>query len=88
LNVLDRLFREWDEEAFVAALPELRLAFAEMTPKETDRIAQAVARLHGASSLGSLVRYDLTESDVEANLAISAAVREVLVEDGLGGWLS
>lgn len=87
LNVLDRLFREWDEEAFVAALPELRLAFAEMTPKETDRIAQAVASLHGASDLGPLVRYDLTESDVEANLALSAAVREVLVEDGLGGWL-
>ncbi len=88
LNVLDRLFREWDDEAFVAALPELRLAFAEMTPKETDRIAQAVARLHGASGLGPLVRYDLTESDVEANLALSAAVREVLVTDGLGEWLS
>ena len=87
LSVLDRLFREWDEEAFVAALPELRLAFAEMTPKETDRIAEAVARIHGKSGLGPLVRYDLTEPELAANLALSATVREVLAEDGLDGWL-
>ena len=35
LAVLDRLLLQWDETGFVAALPELRLAFAEMTPKET-----------------------------------------------------
>ena len=44
LGVLDKLLREWDEEAFVASLPELRLAFAEMTPKETDRIAAGGGR--------------------------------------------
>lgn len=87
LKVLDRLLRQWDEPEFVAALPELRLAFAEMTPKETDRIAAAVARMHGGADIGPLVSYDVSEEQLQANLALSSRVREVLAEDGLDGWL-
>jgi hypothetical protein len=87
LQVLDRMFGRWDEDAFVAALPELRLAFAGMTPKETDRIAESVARLHGVADLGRLVRYDLSADEVQSHLALSRTVHEVLDGDGLGGWL-
>lgn len=83
LQVLDQLLGQWDESAFVASLPELRLAFAEMTPRETDRIADAVAHLHGEENLGGLVRHDLSEAQLQANLALSRAVRDVLVADGL-----
>lgn len=83
LEVLDRLLSEWDEQAFVSNLPELRLAFAEMTPRETDRIAEAVAGLHGAKDLGTLVRHDLAEEALQRNLALSGAVESVLAEDGL-----
>jgi len=88
LSVLDRLLHEWDEPAFVATLPELRLAFAEMTPKETDRIAESVAQLHGARDLGRLVRYDLSERELQNNLALSRALSEVLAADGLKDWVS
>jgi hypothetical protein len=88
LKVLDRLLHQWDEEAFVAVLPELRLAFAAMTPKETDRIAEAVARMHGLTDLGPLVRHDLSEADLQVHLALSRAVEEVLAEDGLAEWLT
>jgi hypothetical protein len=80
------LLEGWPETEFVALLPELRLAFAAMTPKETDRIAEAVARLHGAQTLGSLVNYDVGERQLAANLALSGTVREVLEADGLGDW--
>lgn len=88
LGVLDDMLKRWDENAFVASLPELRLAFAALTPKETDRVAGAVARLHGAEDLGRLVRYDLSDADVQEHLAMTAVARELLVADGLGEWIA
>lgn len=88
LKILDALIEKWDENAFVSMLPELRLAFAEMTPKETDRIAEAVAHLHGKEDLGRLVRYDLSEKEIQFNLAVSATLKEVLDSDGLKAWLT
>jgi len=87
LSVLDRLLASWDDADFVANLPELRLAFAEMTPKETDRIAQAVAGLHDEASLGRLVRYDVSAEQVQANLATTQQLLDVLRADGLGAWV-
>jgi hypothetical protein len=88
LQVLDTLLARWDEQAFVANLPELRLAFAEMTPKETDRIAEAVATLHGGADLGRLVHHDLSAQDMQANLAVSQALQDVLAADDLDAWVS
>jgi hypothetical protein len=85
---LDGLLDGWDDATFIAALPELRLAFAEMTPKETDRIAAAVASLHGAASLGPLVTYDLAEADVQRHLQWSRLAAETIAADGLEEWLA
>jgi hypothetical protein len=87
LSVLDRLLADWNDADFIANLPELRLAFAEMTPKETDRIAQSVAELHGESDLGRLVRYDISAEQVQAHLAITQRLLDVLRADGLGTWV-
>lgn len=88
LEVLDGLLQDWNEEAFVANLPELRLAFSGMTPKETDRIADAVAHLRGEEGLGSLVMRDVGADEVQRNLEISRALAGILERDGLGGWVS
>ena len=84
--MLDTLLQQWDDAAFVATLPELRLAFAEMTPKETDRIAEAVAKLYGADDLGRLVHYDLSAEQLQANLALSAQLKVLLTQDHLARW--
>ncbi|MES2264843.1 MAG: DUF5682 family protein [Pseudomonadota bacterium] len=86
LQVLDTLLSRWDEADFIANLPELRLAFAGMTPRETDRIAGAVAGLYGGETLGTPVHHDLDAAQLQANLALSRAVREVLAADGLELW--
>ena len=88
LSVLDRLLQQWGDRDFIAALPELRLAFAAMTPKETDRIAQAVAQLQGAEGLGRLVHYDLSAEQLNANLAVTQQVIDVLNADDLQAWVS
>jgi len=87
LQALDACLSGWDEAAFVAVLPELRLAFAEMTPKETERIAQAVAGLHGQAGLDGLVQHGLDAESVQLGLARSAQLLERLRADGLEGWL-
>lgn len=88
LRVLDGLLGQWDEDAFISCLPELRLAFAGMTPKETDRIAEAVSQLHGGTSLGPLVRHDIDAETMQKHLALSATLVEVLKADGLGAWVA
>lgn len=88
LRVLDGLLGSWDENMFVGLLPELRLAFAEMTPKETDRIAESVAQLHGREDLGRLMLHDTSEAQMQAHLQVSTRLMDVLAEDGLLQWVS
>ena len=45
-----------------------------------------VAQLHGASTLGTLVRHDLSAAQVQAGLELTRVLREVLEADGLGEW--
>ena len=86
LAVLDDLLGRWDDDTFVALLPELRLAFAGMTPKETDRIAESVAALHGADDLGALVIAGTSPAQLQAHLALGLRLAEVLAADGLADW--
>jgi Family of unknown function (DUF5682) len=88
LRMIDLRLRDWGEDTFVRLLPELRLAFSEMTPKETDRIAEAVAKLNDANDLGKLVHYDLSVEELQVNIAIAQKMREVISSDGLSQWVS
>jgi hypothetical protein len=83
---LDRRLAGWAEPTFLRALPDLRLAFADLTPRETDRVAEIVAALHGGMRPDVGVRRDIDERTVAANLALSQLVAEALERDGLGGW--
>jgi hypothetical protein len=84
---LDRRLTGWDEAAFLRALPDLRLAFADLTPRETDRVAEIVAALHGGARPDVGVRHDIDEQAVAANLALSQMIADVLERDGLGAWI-
>jgi hypothetical protein len=77
----------WDEPTFLRALPDLRLAFADLTPRETDRVAELVAALHGGVRPEVGVRHDVDEQTVGANLALSQKIAEAMERDGLGAWI-
>ena len=57
IRAIDAEFRSWDEKTFLEALPELRLAFTDLTPREVARVADHVAGVHGEKTLGELVRH-------------------------------
>ena len=84
---LDGRLSGWDQSAFLLALPDLRLAFAHLTPRETDRVAGIVAALHGGVRPDVGVRHDVSEQAVAANLALSQLVAEAVERDGLGAWI-
>lgn len=86
LEALDALLGSWEEATFIEALPDMRLAFAELTPRETDRVGETVAGLHGEKHLGDLVNYDVGETQLVANLNLSNTLLAILEADGLGSW--
>jgi len=86
LQRVDEVLRDWSDAEFVHKLPELRLAFAALTPAETDRVARALGPLLGGDAIGPLVRHDLGAAEVQGNLQLSARVREVFAADGLAAW--
>jgi hypothetical protein len=84
---LDALLGGWDEATFVAHLPDLRLAFADLTPRETDRVAALLASLHGLEGLGPLQTRAVDEAAVAHHLSVSAQVADLLRADRLGDWV-
>jgi hypothetical protein len=84
VQALDARFGGWDEESFLGVLPELRLAFADLTPREIARVADSVAALHDTELTG-LVRYDLSEDDAKLAMQLTKLVRASLAADGLLG---
>jgi hypothetical protein len=83
LKAIDQTFSGWDDEQFLEALPELRLAFADLTPREINRVADRVANLHDVKSLGELVHADLDEAEVQFAVRLNQRVKEALANDGL-----
>lgn len=86
---LDRILGGWDETSFLSYLPDLRLAFAQLKPPETARLAEALARTHaGLDDALAGVRYGLTEDDLAAGARLASALAQCLARDGLGDWLA
>jgi hypothetical protein len=87
LERIDELLADWDEDEFSGVLPDLRLAFSHLTPRETDRVASLIAALHGQKDLGNLVHYGVTERELGLNIRLSSAVTEWLKKEHLDPWL-
>jgi hypothetical protein len=83
VDALHQALRALPEDAFVALLPHLRLAFADLTPKECDAVAKAVGRLLGGQVLTPVLTREISEGQMVQAVRINARVREQLVSDGL-----
>ncbi len=83
IEAADQALSALDEDGFVELLPHLRMAFAALDPREVDRLAHAVAERHGGDAATLVVRHDLPEAEMAANLRADARVREMLELDGL-----
>lgn len=83
LRELNRTIATWKQEQFVRLLPELRLAFADLTARECDEVARNVAALPGAREVPSLRLNDMTDADLLLGAALNGRVEDLLRRDGL-----
>jgi hypothetical protein len=86
-EAVEKLLTGWSEEEFIERIPHLRMAFADLTPREADQVATVVAQLHGGEQIGSLHRPELSEAEALAVVRLDALVKKALHEDGLGSWI-
>src|SRR5208283_4500495 len=84
---LHEVFRDWEEDQFIAVLPELRLAFADLTPRECDQVARCVSDVSGDSGavalLAAVELEGFNEQDLLRGVAVNRRVLELLRQDGL-----
>ncbi len=89
LKVIDSFMQQIDDESFIELLPHLRLAFTALNPRETDHLAEMLARQYGsiASDFTSTTS-GYTQSDLERGLLIEKRLRKTLNVDQLQDWLA
>jgi hypothetical protein len=87
-ETIESLLEAWSDEEFISRLPHLRLAFADLTPQETDHVAGIVAGLHGGEKLGRMLHTEFSEAEMIAALKLNAAVKKSLAHDGLANWIA
>ena len=85
---IDNLFGAVDDQGFLALLPQLRMAFAELSPHETDKVAAIVAAAHGAGEDDLALLQQVPDARVLTDhLALSERLRSQWQADGLAAWL-
>jgi hypothetical protein len=77
----------WTDEHFIAQLPLLRLALADLTPRECDQVARAVAAHAGRATFSVHRERQFSEADLLRGVALNQRVAERLARDGLEGYL-
>ncbi|MFV0257135.1 MAG: DUF5682 family protein [Acidimicrobiales bacterium] len=74
-----------DERQFLRRLPGFRAAFAALTPRQTDRLAEVVLATTGSDPNVRVT--GIGAADVIHNSTLTVAAVDRLVADGLGHWL-
>jgi hypothetical protein len=88
IAAIDDLFGAVDDQGFLALLPQLRMAFAELSPHETDRVAATVAAAHGAGEDDIAILQQAPDARVLSDhLALGERLRSQWLQDGLAAWL-
>ncbi|WP_342075757.1 DUF5682 family protein [Yoonia sp. SS1-5] len=89
LAVVDAFIRGIDEAHFLDLLPHLRLAFTQLNPRETDRVAHELAALMGVQA-GGLISHDtqVSDADLAEGLRVEKALHASLATDGLTEWIT
>ncbi len=80
---IHEVLQEWEEEQFIRQLPSMRLAFADLTPRECDRVARTVAAHAGVTGLALIHQSDFTSADMIRGVEVERGVVEGLRRDGL-----
>ena len=87
--MLNHLIASWDNDTFIALLPDLRLAFTQLKPMQTNELAQQISDLYGVSSM-EVTHYQgqLSEADMMQGVTLNQQLEKILAEHGLHDWIN
>ena len=85
---LNRLMTTWPEEHFLSMLPDLRMLFSDLAPKEIDAVAGQVAKLNRLTdkTLMMDVQTDFSPAELALGPLLDAAIRQRIEEAHLTEW--
>ena len=83
VDTADRALESLSDEGFVELLPHLRLAFAELDPREIDRLAATVGERHGLDPSGLVAVHEFSADELESNLRADRDLAAMLAAEGL-----
>jgi hypothetical protein len=83
VDTLDAVIAGADDDGFVDLLPHVRLALGPLDPREIDRLAQAVARRHGAETIALVSIAPIDEATLLRNLALDRTLAARLAKEGV-----
>ena len=86
VTALSEALGSYDRRQFVRRIPGLRAAFADLTPRQTDRIAEVIRSQTGARANVQVL--GIEEHQVLNHTDLSLATIEQFEADGLSHWLT
>ncbi|AOA57363.1 DUF5682 family protein [Acinetobacter larvae] len=88
IEALYQLVSGWSEEDFIQILPDLRYAFSQLNPKQSQTIAEKIATLSGLSSQDVLdqVFAQFSEQDMLQGLQLNQQLQHLYGHDQLQDW--
>jgi hypothetical protein len=84
LMAVDEVVSEFDDDAFLAALPALRLAFSRFTPREKDHLARTLGEARGLGGASAPVDLVVSAELAAEALALESRVIATMARHGLG----
>jgi hypothetical protein len=87
IRCIHRALRDWEEERFIRQLPHLRLAFADLTPRECDQVGKLVAAEAGVDKVKMIARRDCSAADMLRAAEVNRLLLDGLKRDGLEEFL-
>ncbi len=83
---IHEVLESWPEAQFLRQIPDLRLAFAELTPRECNELSTTVAGLVGVEPERIPMTEQFSEQDFLLGIDIEARLKRTLERDGLGAF--
>ncbi|MHB1001339.1 MAG: DUF5682 family protein [Armatimonadota bacterium] len=87
IEIITEVLAGWDEDTFVGQLPNLRLAFANLTPRECDHVAEAVSAHFNAGKIILNTHTEYSASDMMHSVDLNRLVLQALEQDKLKDWI-
>lgn len=87
LTSLDELLANWKQDQFIEILPDLRLAFTQLTPKQNAIIAEKISKKYSAEKEDmSIEQYRFSEEELRKTLSLELSISQYIHQQQLQDW--